>query len=67
MISYNIYKLGSTQGPEFYIGSTTETLEKRFDKHLSTFWSVTTKKTRANILFETYDIDTIYILSLHDG
>lgn len=58
MVNYNnsaIYKIESDQGGLIYIGSTTQQLNKRFQKHLSQYKIWKSKKQRYTTSFEVFD------------
>jgi hypothetical protein len=59
------YYIKSTQGPEYYIGSTSEPLSKRFNRHKNRFKNEKCAET-SKILFEKYGPETCYIELLED-
>ena len=54
----HIYKIYSTEGPDFYIGGTTLPLNKRFNLHK---YSSGKSQTKSVIIFQKYSINSIKI------
>ena len=62
-----VYKLYSTEGPEYYIGSTELPLEKRLKYHIELFNSLEDNQLAySKILFKKYDIENIKIQLLEE-
>jgi hypothetical protein len=56
---YRFYRITSTEGPEEYIGSTTQTIEKRFIAHRTSHNCG--RGVSSSILFTKYGVDTCSI------